>query len=70
MYNHITLALKESHPSTYMADHEKVHEYFVDAYGVLVTPPQIDGGDFDIDKEEVEESLVAMEQSILGVNFL
>jgi hypothetical protein len=70
MYNHITLALKESHPSTFMKDHEKVHEYFVDCYGVLVTPPQIDGGDYDIDKEEIEESLEAMEQSILGVNFL
>jgi hypothetical protein len=71
MYNHITLALKESHPSTYMADHEKVHEYFVDCYGVLVTSPQIGGGgDYDIDKEEIEESLEAMEQSILGVNFL
>jgi len=49
MYNHITLALKESHPSTFMKDHEKVHQYFVDAYGVLVTTPQIDGGDEEED---------------------
>jgi len=36
MYNHITLALKESHPSTYMKDHQRVHGYFVDAFGNLV----------------------------------
>jgi hypothetical protein len=68
MYNHITFALKESHPSTYMADHERVHQYFVDAFGQLVTPATT-GSDFDIDKE-VAESLEVMEQSILGVNFL
>lgn len=70
MYNHITFALKESHPSTYMTDHEKVHHYFVDAYGVSIIPQATDpGSDFDIDKE-VTESLQVMEQSILGVNFL
>ena len=66
MYNHITLALKESHPSTYMSDHEKVHEYFVDCYSVLVTPKvniQPAGSDFDIDKQEIEDS-------VFGVNFL
>jgi len=52
MYNHITLALKESHPSTFMKDHERVHGYFVDAYGVLVTPPQIDGGDDDEEDDD------------------
>jgi len=36
MYNHITLALKESHPSSYMKDHQRVHGYFVDAFGNLV----------------------------------
>jgi hypothetical protein len=36
MYNHITLALKESHPSTFMKDHQRVHGYFVDAFGNLV----------------------------------
>ena len=38
MYNYITFALKESHPGTYMKDHQKVHGYFVDAYGQLITP--------------------------------
>lgn len=69
MYNHITLALKESHPSTYMVDHEKVHQYFVNEYGQLVTPATT-GSDFDIDKEVTESLEDMMEQSILGVNFL
>lgn len=35
MYNHVTLALKESHPLTYLTDHEVLHEFFIDQYGVL-----------------------------------
>jgi len=50
MYNHITLALKESHPSTFMKDHQRVHGYFVDAYGNLVTA-QIGGGVDPIDED-------------------
>jgi hypothetical protein len=71
MYNHITLALKESHPSTFMKDHQRVHQYFVDAFGQLVVAqPKVNeelviaGSDFDIDKED------AMSQSLFGVNFL
>jgi hypothetical protein len=37
MYNHITFALKESHPGHYIGDHQKVHQYFVNQYGQLVT---------------------------------
>jgi hypothetical protein len=84
MYNHITLALKESHPSTFMKDHQRVHGYFVDAFGQLHTP-QIDGG---VDPEEEDEIYTvepvspaggsdfdidkadAMSQSLYGVNFL
>jgi hypothetical protein len=84
MYNHITLALKESHPSTFMKDHQRVHGYFVDAYGNLITP-QIGGG---VDPEEEDEIYTvepvspaggadfdidkadAMSQSLYGVNFL
>jgi len=51
MYNHITLALKESHPSTFMKDHQRVHGYFVDAFGQLVTTTnQL------VDPEEEDES--------------
>lgn len=35
LYNHITLALKDSHPMTYIADHEKLHNFFVDQYGLV-----------------------------------
>lgn len=37
MYNHITVALHDSHPSTYLKDHEVVHEFFIDEYGTLQT---------------------------------
>jgi hypothetical protein len=84
MYNHITLALKESHPATFMKDHQRVHGYFVDAFGQLHTP-QIDGG---VDPEEEDEIYTVepvspaggadfdidkedtMSQSLYGVNFL
>jgi hypothetical protein len=80
MYNHITLALKESHPSTYMKDHQRVHGYFVDAFGNLVTP-QIGGGVDPIDEEDendVREDLIVtpagsdydLDLNSYGVNFL
>jgi len=77
MYNHITLALKESHPSSFMKDHQRVHGYFVDCYGVLVTP-QIDGGDESNYVEEYEVSSEAIsrgsdfdvDMNSYGVNFL
>lgn len=60
LYNHVTLALKESHPLTYLSDHQKVHTFFVNEYGQLITP-QIGGGvianlqDDDDDDDEVYE---------------
>jgi hypothetical protein len=78
MYNHITLALKESHPSSFMKDHQKVHGYFVDAYGQLITPTMQD----DEDEEEVYEVQVTepvapaagsdfdIDTNSFGVNFL
>ena len=81
MYNHITLALKESHPSSFMKDHQRVHGYFVDAYGQLVTATNqlVD----PIDEEEETYDVVAPEpatpgsdydfdidMNIYGVNFL
>jgi hypothetical protein len=73
MYNHITFALKESHPGTFMNDHQQVHSYFVNQYGQLIAPtiqntihetihdePELEpaGSDFDIDS------------AFMGVNFL
>jgi hypothetical protein len=77
MYNHITLALKESHPSTYLKDHEKVHEYFVNKYGQLITvttpsEPIIDNQE-EPDFEETTVSTSAgsdFDIDNLGVNFL
>ncbi len=78
MYNHITLALKESHPSSFMKDHQKVHGYFVDAYGQLITPTMQD----DEDEEEVYEVQIPehvvpaagsdfdIDTNSFGVNFL
>jgi len=54
MYNHITLALKESHPSTFMKDHQRVHGYFVDAFGQLVTPSPVHNSVQDDDDEDEE----------------
>ena len=78
MYNHITLALKESHPSSFMKDHQRVHGYFVDAFGVLITP-QIDGGLDPEDEDEIETiepvspaggSDYDIDMNSYGVNFL
>jgi hypothetical protein len=79
MYNHITLALKESHPSTFMKDHERVHGYFVDAFGQLNTPPQIDEDDeedddnsYDVQRPEpvTPGSDFDVDLNSYGVNFL
>lgn len=40
MYNHITFALKESHPYTYLSDHERVHEFFMNEYGNSAPMPK------------------------------
>ena len=81
MYNHITLALKESHPGTYMKDHQRVHQYFVDAYGNLVTtqfvnnvdPEDEDDSPFIGEPEEVSPAAGSdfdIDMNSVGVNFL
>ena len=59
MYNHITLALNESHPSSFMKDHQRVHGYFVNAFGQLVTTTNqlVDPIDED-DETDVREDLI------------
>ena len=79
MYNHITFALKESHPGHFIGDHQKVHQYFVNQYGQLVTTTNqlVDPIDEE-DEEDVREDLVVspagsdFDFDILktGVNFL
>ena len=41
MYNHVTYALKESHPNTYLSDHEALHHFFINQYGQLQTPSKL-----------------------------
>jgi hypothetical protein len=76
MYNHITFALKESHPMTYLDDHKKVHTFFVNEYGQLITPQiqgePIIGSDFDVD-QQTEQDFVNDDIEVdatFGVNFL
>lgn len=33
MYNHVTFALKESHPVNFLNDHQVVHDYFMKQFG-------------------------------------
>jgi hypothetical protein len=54
LYNHITLALKESHPLHYIKDHQLVHGMFVNAFGQLVTPQVTNQDDDDEEEEEYE----------------
>lgn len=84
MYNHITFALKESHPSSFMKDHQRVHRYFVDAFGQLVTTtnqlvdPEEDDETYGVQSPEPVspgsdfdiDKEDAMSQSLFGVNFL
>jgi hypothetical protein len=71
MYNHITLSLKESHPRSYLHDHERVHQYFINEFGQLITPqntPVNTGSDYDVDTNTTVYEPV--EESFSHVNFL
>jgi len=64
LYNHITLALKDSHPMSYLNDHQKLHSFFVDQYRITkkFIQPEL------LFVEEAEEALVESDDS--GVIFL
>jgi len=79
MYNHITFALKESHPGHYIGDHQKVHQYFVNQYGQLVTttnqlvdPEQPEEEDQQIPDQPTLEPTAGSDFDLdaIGVNFL
>jgi hypothetical protein len=73
LYNHITHALKLSHPLTYLADHQKLHSHFVNRFvpakKVVCTIPSFA-------EEVIQQSLElnATEEPVVensfGVNFL
>lgn len=72
MYNHVTTALKESHPQTFIEDHEILHDFFINEYGQL-TQVQITSKTVDTVVEnttwEVEEEPVSSEMAA-GVLFM
>jgi hypothetical protein len=57
MYNHVTYALKESHPNTYLHDHEVLHHFFINQYGQLQTTTPVVTNHTD-DIEYTEESMM------------
>jgi hypothetical protein len=73
LYNHITLALKDSHPLSYLSDHQKVHNFFVNEFGqlkqVYAEPEDV----YDYISEDVtdnnEAELELEESSAFGVIF-
>jgi len=64
LYNHVTLALKDSHPMSYLNDHQKLHNFFIDQYTITkkFVQPELNF------EKEVEEELVETNDS--GVIFL
>ena len=59
LYNHITLALKDSHPMSYLSDHQKLHGFFVDQYGNIkkYVQPELDFVEtIEEEQEELEPS--------------
>ena len=55
LYNHVTLALKESHPGSYIKDHETVHRFFVNEVGYLI------GNGYD---QEDNPSYIGMDEEL------
>ena len=68
MYNHITLALKESHPMNFIDNHQKVHSYFVDQYGKLITTQIVEEAATPAVVNTSTKKMI--KPSHLGVNFL
>lgn len=65
MYNHITIALKESHPQTYLQDHEILHDFFINEYGQLTTGQQYSVGPVQQEHEELVEAESVSEHGVL-----
>ena len=56
LYNHITLALKESHPSTWMQDQADVHETFMDVLNYSSVTEEEDPVLVESSEADVEEA--------------
>jgi hypothetical protein len=75
LYNHITLSLKESHPLTFLNDHQEVHNFFIDEFGQLqtVSVTDIDPDDTDDNDESEKEpdfELANETEDSFGVTFM
>ena len=72
LYNHITLALKESHPLTFLNDHQEVHTFFVNEFGQLQSyaMPDIDPDDSDESEQESDFELAESTEDSFGVTFM
>lgn len=71
LYNHVTLALKDSHPMNYLSDHQKVHNFFVNEFGQLqgvYTPIEDDNDPVD-DVTEMLTPAVEEESNITSTEF-
>lgn len=69
LYNHITLSLKDSHPTSYLTDHQKVHTFFVDQFGNLNTSAFDNNEDVEI-MQVPELTLAEEETGMFGVSFM
>lgn len=72
LYNHITYALKDSHPMRYLSDHQKVHTFFLSNLSSQTVPPAVEE---EIVEEVIEEQeefsyFEEAERPIFGVTFL
>lgn len=74
LYNHITLSLKDSHPLTFLNDHQEVHNFFVNEFGQLQTVSLQDIDPSNDDSDFIEESpsleLVEETEDTFGVTFM
>lgn len=72
LYNHVTLALKDSHPLTYLSDHQKVHNFFVNEFGQLKHAQvyaNIDNEQFEEEYTEQEVTIEETSSQAFGVVF-
>lgn len=58
LYNHVTHALKESHPSNYLDDHQRVHDLFVRHFNPqpVADPASLISIPMDFSKPEISET--------------
>lgn len=73
LYNHVTHALKLSHPLTYLSDHQKLHDHFVSEFLMTNSLPVSTPAAFadQVIEQSVETTEPELETAgVFGVNFL